>query len=68
MQLDLGIPKYTKPSDSVLALVLPLLLALAVSVLSADAIWAQGETTSAVVGSVSDPDGKAAVERLMGRP
>src|SRR5437870_11152568 len=59
MQLDLGIPKYTKPSDSVLALVLPLLLALAVSVLSADALWAQGETTSAVVGSVSDPAGAA---------
>ena len=38
---------------------LPLLLALAVSVLSPDALWAQGETTSAVVGSVSDPTGAA---------
>src|SRR5213079_100443 len=38
---------------------LPLLLALAVSVLSPDALWAQGETTSAVVGAVSDPTGAA---------
>src|SRR5437870_4911324 len=38
---------------------LPLLLALAVSVLSPDPLWAQGETTSAVVGSVSDPAGAA---------
>src|SRR2546429_1756561 len=36
-----------------------MLLALAVSALSPDALWAQGETTSAVVGSVSDPAGAA---------
>src|SRR5438309_10966196 len=41
-------------NDTALALRLPRLLALAVSVLSPDALWAQGETTSAVVGSVSD--------------
>src|SRR5713101_7199768 len=57
MGIDLGEPKYMKPNDAVLALGLPLLLALAVSVLSPDALWAQGETTSAVVGSVSDPTG-----------
>src|ERR1039458_3602157 len=44
-------------NDVVLVLRLPLLLALAVSALSPDALWAQGETTSAVVGSVSDPTG-----------
>ena len=43
----------------IFALRLPLLLALAVSVLSPDALWAQGETTSAIVGSVSDPTGAA---------
>src|SRR5713101_2252634 len=59
MGIDLGEPKYMKPNDAVLALGSRLLLALAVSVLSADAIWAQGETTSAVVGSVSDPTGAA---------
>src|SRR5436309_6611879 len=36
-----------------------MLLALAVAVLSPGALWAQGETTSAVVGSVSDPAGAA---------
>src|ERR1035437_7928713 len=50
-------PNYMKPNDAVLALRLPLLLALAVSVLSPQALWAQGETTSAVVGSVSDSSG-----------
>ena len=48
-----------KLNDAVLAFRLPLLLALAVSVLSPDALWAQGETTSAVVGSVTDPTGAA---------
>src|SRR5216684_4006554 len=46
-------------NDTALALRLPRLLALAVSVLPPDALWAQGETTSAVVGSVSDPTGAA---------
>src|SRR5207247_7677466 len=36
-----------------------MLLALAVAVLPPDALWAQGETTSAIVGSVSDPTGAA---------
>src|SRR5438093_983871 len=48
-----------RSNDAVPALRLPLLLALAVSVLSPDSLWAQGETTSAVVGSVSDPTGAA---------
>src|ERR1035441_673329 len=48
-------------NDVVLVLRLPLLLALAVSALSPDALWAQGETTSAVVGSVSDATGAAIV-------
>src|SRR5215471_18741567 len=48
-----------RPNHAILTLRLPLLLALAVSVLSPDAFWAQGETTSAVVGSVSDPTGSA---------
>ena len=38
---------------------LPLLMALAISALSPDPAWAQGETTSAIVGSVSDPTGAA---------
>src|SRR5947208_9662502 len=45
-----------KYSDFILALRLQLLIALAVSTL-----WAQGETTSAIVGSVSDPTGAAIV-------
>src|SRR6266851_10434558 len=48
-----------KRSDSVLALRLLLLPALALSILAPDSLWAQGETTSAVVGSVSDPTGAA---------
>src|SRR5713226_849628 len=59
MGIDLGEPKYMKPNGAGLVLGLALLLALAVSVLSPDALWAQGETTSAVVGSVSDPTGAA---------
>src|ERR1039457_2511262 len=47
------------PNDAVFALRLPLLLALALSVSPPDALWAQGETTSAVVGSVSDATGAA---------
>ena len=43
-----------KYSDFILALRLQLLIALAVSTL-----WAQGETTSAIVGSVSEPAGAA---------
>src|SRR6266513_1750141 len=43
-----------KYNDFILVLRLQLLLALAVSPL-----WAQGETTSAIVGSVSDPAGAA---------
>src|SRR5438270_14052766 len=41
-------------SNFILVLRLQLLLALAVSTL-----WAQGETTSSIVGSVSDPAGAA---------
>src|ERR1039457_4043226 len=48
-----------KPDEAVLPLRLPLLLALALSVSPPDALWAQGETTSAVVGSVSDATGAA---------
>src|SRR5712664_506017 len=45
--------------DFSLALRLPQLLMLAVSVLAPESLWAQGETTSAIVGSVSDPTGAA---------
>src|SRR6266852_9809276 len=48
-----------KCSDSVLVLRLLLFLALALSILAPDSLWAQGETTSAIVGSVSDPTGAA---------
>ena len=51
--INLGMPNF------VFGLRLPLCLALAVAVLSPDALWAQGETTSAVAGSVSDPTGAA---------
>src|SRR5207237_9231820 len=37
----------------------PLLLVLAVSMLAPDSLWAQGETTSAIAGSVSDLTGAA---------
>jgi hypothetical protein len=50
-----------KPSRTILAVRLTLLAALAFSVLSPDGLWAQGETTSAIVGSVSDPTGGAIV-------
>src|SRR5260221_6515409 len=56
MYISLGMTKFLKPNT---ALGLRLLLVLAVSVLPPDALWAQGETTSAVVGSVSDPTGAA---------
>src|SRR5260370_29337782 len=59
MRIDLGMPKYMTPNDAGLALGLAVLLALAISIFSPDALWAQGETTSAVVGSVSDPTGAA---------
>ena len=48
-----------KLNGAVLAFRLPLLLALAVSVLSPDALWAQGETTSAIAGTVTDATGGA---------
>src|SRR6266567_807530 len=57
--MNLGLPNFLKPNDTALALRLPRLLALAVSVLSPNALWAQGETTSAVVGAVSDLTGAA---------
>jgi hypothetical protein len=57
--MNLGKPNSTNPIEAILTLQLPLLLALAFSVLSPDALWAQGETTSAIVGSVSDPTGAA---------
>jgi hypothetical protein len=44
-----------------LRLRLPLVVALAILVLRPDLLWAQGETTSAIVGSVSDPTGAAIV-------
>jgi hypothetical protein len=42
-----------------LALLPTLLVVPAVCVVSPDSVWAQGETTSAIVGSVSDPAGAA---------
>jgi hypothetical protein len=47
--------------NSFRALRLPLLVALAVVALPPDAVWAQGETTSAIVGSVNDPTGRAII-------
>ena len=58
-QVILRVWNLVKAHKTILAFRLPLLLALAVSVLSPDSLWAQGETTSAIVGSVSDPTGAA---------
>jgi len=41
---------------------LPLLLALAVYIPAPESVWAQGETTSAIVGSVNDSTGAAIAE------
>src|SRR5713226_8006604 len=59
MGIDLGEPKYMKPNGAGLVLGLQLLLALAIPILAPDSLWAQGETTSAIGGSVSDPTGAA---------
>ena len=48
-----------KSHNPTLLLRLPLLVVLALPVLSPDSVWAQGETTSAIVGLVSDPTGAA---------
>jgi hypothetical protein len=57
--MDLGITNLIKCGEPILALQLPLLLVLAASISSPDSLWAQGETTTAVVGSVSDATGAA---------
>src|SRR6266567_3842632 len=52
--MNLGYPNYMMRAWR-----LPLLLASAVSIPAPDSLWAQGETTSAIVGSVIDPTGAA---------
>src|SRR5438270_3217526 len=58
-QDNLGIPNFMLCRESILSLRFPVLLALAVSIHAPHSLWAQGETTSAIVGSVSDSTGAA---------
>ena len=51
--------KLIRPYNPILAWRRLLLVAFALSIVSSNSLWAQGETTSAIVGSVSDPSGDA---------